>query len=121
MINLYRDIKLVAVVISIFCLSSCIKGREVRLHTWNQYQIENYLIVYGQFTHGFPRRYDAYRLYKTKNNGREKMLLTTDFQYLDTTQCTLFFEIKDRKKIYFDVCTMKRLKKNEVLFGRLMP
>lgn len=121
MSNLYRHIKLVAVVISLFCLGSCIKGREVRLHTWNQYQIENFLIVHGQFTHGFARRYDAYRLYKTKNNGREKMLLTTDFQYLDTTQCTLFFEIKDRKKIYFDVCTMKRLKKDEVLFGRLMP
>ncbi len=112
MINLYRYIELVAVVISLFCLGSCIKGREVRLHTWNQYQIENYLIVHGQFTHGFPRRYDAYRLYKIKKNGREKMLLTTDFQYRDTTKCTLFFEIKNRRKIYFDVCKMKRVNKN---------
>lgn len=101
------------VVFILFPSTSCAPffRREVRLHTWSQYTIDNYKIVHAEFTHGFPRRYDAYRLYKIKKNGIEKMLSTTDFKYLDTTQCTLYFEIKDRRKIYFDVCTMKRLKK----------
>ena len=101
------------VVFILFASTSCadIFRREVRLHTWNQYTIDKHKIVYGQFTHGFPRRYDAYRLYKIKKNGHEKMLKTTDFKYLDTSKCTLLFEIKDRRKIYFDVCTMKRLKR----------
>jgi hypothetical protein len=104
--------KFFLIILTVFFLSSCIKGREVRLHTWSEYTIENYKIVHGQFTHGFPRRYDAYRLYKIKKNGREKMLLTTNFQYLDTTKCTLFFEINNRRKINFDVCKKKRIKKS---------
>ncbi len=96
-------------------LSSCssLFHREVLLHTWKQHTIGNYKIVHGQYGH-FPRRYDAYRLYKIRRNGRDKMLSTTDFKYLDSAKCIVYFEINDRRKIYFDICKLKRLNRREI-------
>lgn len=99
----------------LFCFSSCsnLFHREVLVHTWEKHTIGKYKIVYGQYGH-FPRRYDAYRLYKIRKNGREKMLSTTDFKFLDLAKCIIYFEIKERRKIYFDICKLKRLKRREI-------
>jgi hypothetical protein len=99
----------------LFYISSCANlfHREVLLHTWEKHSIGKYKFVHGQYGH-FPRRYDAFRLYKIRKNGRDKMLTTTDFKYLDSAKCTVFFEIKDKRKIYFDLCKLKRLKRREV-------
>ena len=96
-------------------LSSCANlfHREVLLHTWEKHTIGKYKIVHGQYGH-FPRRYDAYRLYKIRKKGRDKMLSTTDFKYVDSAKCIVYFEINDRRKIYFDLCKLKRLKRREV-------
>lgn len=96
-------------------LSSCsnLFHREVLLHTWEKHTIGKHKIVYGQYGH-FPRRYNAYRLYKISKNGRDKMLTTTDFKHLDSAKCIVYFEIRDRRKIYFDICKLKRLKRREV-------
>ena len=96
-------------------LSSCANlfHREVLLHTWEKHTIGKYKIVHGQYGH-FPRRYDAYRLYKIRKNGRDKMLSTTDFKYVDSAKCIVYFEINDRRKIYFDLCKLKLLKRREV-------
>ena len=96
-------------------LSSCANlfHREILVHTWEKQTIGKYKIVHGQYGH-FPRRYDAYRLYKIRKNGSDKMLTTTDFKYLDSAKCIVFFEINDRRKIYFDICKLKRLKRKEV-------
>jgi len=95
--------------------SSCANlfHREVLLHTWEKHTIGKYKIVHGQYGH-FPRRYDAYRLYKIRKNCRDKMLSTTDFKYLDSAKCIIYFEIKESRKIYFDICKLKRLKKKEL-------
>lgn len=95
--------------------SSCANlfHRDVLLHTWEQHTIGKYKFVHGQYGH-FPRRYDAYRLYKIRKNGRDKILITTDFKYLDSAKCIVFFEIKERRKIYFDICKLKRLKRKEL-------
>ncbi len=99
-----------------FSLFSCYDflHRETSIYTYKQFEIDKYLIKYGQYGH-FPRRYDAYRLYKKRRNGSYKMLLTTDFRYIDTSKCKLYFEIKDKRKIYFDVCKLKRLSKKELV------
>lgn len=96
-------------------LSSCADffHRETRIYTYKQFEIDKYKIVYGEYGH-FPRRYDAYRLYKIRKNGSNKMLSTTDFKYLDSAKCKIYFEINDRRKIYFDICKLKRLKKREL-------
>ena len=96
-------------------LSSCANlfHREVLLHTWEQHTIGKYKFIHGQYGH-FQRRYDAYRLYKIRKNGSDKMLTTTDFKYLDSAKCTVYFEIRDRRNIYFDICKLKRLKRREV-------
>ena len=95
--------------------SSCANlfHREVLLHTWEQQTIGKYKFVHGQYGH-FPRRYDAYRLYKIRKNDRDKILTTTDFKYLDSAKCIIYFEINDRRKIYFDLCKKKRLSKKEL-------
>jgi hypothetical protein len=95
--------------------SSCANlfHREVLLHTWEQHTIGKYKFVHGQYGH-FPRRYDAYRLYKIRKNDRDKILTTTDFKYLDSAKCIIYFEINDRRKIYFDLCKKKRLSKKEL-------
>jgi hypothetical protein len=95
-------------------LSSCANlfHREVLLHTWEQYSIGNYKFVYGQYGH-FPRRYDAYRLYKIRRSGSQKMVTTTDFKFLDSAKCIIYFEIKERRKIYFDLCEKKQLSKKD--------
>jgi hypothetical protein len=95
--------------------SSCANlfHREVLLHTWEQHTIGKYKFVHGQYGH-FPRRYDAYRLYKIRKNDRDKILTTTDFEYLDSAKCIIYFEINDRRKIYFDHCKKKRLSKKEL-------
>ena len=95
--------------------SSCANlfHREVLLHTCEKHSIGKYKFVHGQYGH-FPRRYDAFRLYKIRKNCRDKMLTTTDFKYLDSAKCTVFFEIKDKRKIYFDICKLKRLKRKEL-------
>lgn len=99
----------------VFILSSCsnLFHREILVHTWEKHTIGKYKIVHGQYGH-FPRRYDAYRLYKIRKNGREKMLSTTDFKFLDSAKCIIYFEIKERRKIYFDICKLKRLKRREI-------
>ncbi len=96
-------------------LSSCANlfHREVVLHSWEKHTIGKYKIVHGQYGH-FPRRYDAYRLYKIRRKGSDKMLSTTDFKYIDSAKCKIYFEINDRRKIYFDICKLKRLKKREM-------
>ena len=96
-------------------LSSCahLFYRERLVNTWENQTIGNYKFVHGQYGN-FPRRYDAYRLYKIRRNGREKMLSTTDFKFLDSAKCIIYFEIKERRKIYFDLCKNKRLSRKEL-------
>jgi hypothetical protein len=110
-----KKLKNLVLFLLLISLSSCANlfHRDVLLHTWEQHTIGKYKFVHGQYGH-FPRRYNAYRLYKIRKNGREKMLSTTDFKFLDSAKCIVYFEIKDRRKIYFDICKLKRLKRKSV-------